>query len=90
MENQSEEQVLNEEIPKTTKSTVSDAQRRAIKKYYEKMKDTEKYKQQCLARQKAFYEKNKRKYWNIKRNITKRKNNKLMKNIYLSFQHKFY
>lgn len=73
MENQSEEQVLNEEIPKTTKSTVSDAQRRAIKKYYEKMKDTEKYKKQCLARQKAFYEKNKEKVLEYKKEYYQKK-----------------
>ena len=73
MENQIKEQCVNEEIPKCTKSSVSDAQRRAIKKYYEKMKDTEKYKQQSLARQKTFYEKNKEKVLEYKKEYYQKK-----------------
>ena len=58
---------------KKTKKPISEAQKRASKKYYEKIKQTDKYKEQNLAHPNTFYARNKDKVLEYKKEYYERK-----------------
>jgi len=51
----------NEQIKTRPVSTVSEAQKRAVRKYYDKRKDTEEYKLNNSSYQRKFYQNNREK-----------------------------
>jgi len=57
----------NEQNETRLVSKVSEAQKRAVRKYYEKRKETEEYKQNNINYQKKYYENNKQKVLEYKK-----------------------
>jgi len=63
----------NEQIKTRPVSTVSEAQKRAVRKYYDKRKDTEEYKLNNSSYQRKFYQNNREKILEYKKQYYNKK-----------------